>query len=83
MLRFARRVEHIAESIDRDPDLLKVLPELRQAKDGSGDPARHHIEGDEPSDRQIAGDHCLRAHVQYGYCRQLRCQLNQVIAPVC
>ena len=56
---FGRRVEHVAQPIDRDPDLLEILPQLGKAKDRGGDAARQHVEGNQRTDAQISGDHRL------------------------
>ena len=61
---FGRRVEDVAETRDRDLHLLKVLPQLRQAKDRLHHLACDHIEGDEFADRHRAFDHRLRADKQ-------------------
>ncbi len=59
--RLRRRVENVAETRDRQPRLVKILPHLRQAQHRRADPARQHVEGDELADRQALLDDELGA----------------------
>ena len=56
-----RRVQHVAQALDRDLHLLEVLVELGQAQHRGGHLGRDHVEGDERADRQFAVDHRLGA----------------------
>lgn len=39
-----RRVQDVAQTVDRDTDLLEILPELREAKDRCRHAARQHVD---------------------------------------
>ena len=51
-----RTVDDISESFDREGDLLKILPTLREAHKRRGDIAGDDAEGDELAKRQLALD---------------------------
>ena len=55
--RLRRGVEDVAEALDRQPRLVEILPDLRQAQHRCADPAGQHVEGDEFADAQVAVDH--------------------------
>ena len=59
--RLGRRIEDVAEPLDRDLHLLEVLPDLRQAQDRLDGLPGDHVEGDERADRQFAVDDRLGA----------------------
>ena len=58
---FHRRVQDVAEPLDRNLDLLEVLEELRQAQDRLHHLASDHVERDQFADGHLSGDHRLRA----------------------
>ena len=55
--RLGRRIDDVAKPLDRDAELLKVLPHLRQPKHRLADLARQHVEGDELPDGEDAVHH--------------------------
>ena len=55
--RLGGGVEDVAEPRDRQPRLVKILPDLRQPQHRRAHPARQHVEGDEFADREAAVDH--------------------------
>ena len=62
--RFGRRVEDIAQPVDGDARLMKILPDLRQPQHRLRNAARQHIESHQFADRHIAVDDRLRAEEQ-------------------
>ncbi len=60
------RVENVAEALDRDLHLLKILPDLRQPQDRLHRLRGDHVEGDERPDAELAVDHRLRSEQQHG-----------------
>ena len=75
-------VEDVAEPLDRDPDLLELLPELRHADHRARDALREHVERDQPADRQVVRDHRLRAEIQDRRHVELGDQLDRIVAGV-
>ena len=63
-VRLRRGVEDVAEPGDREPRLLEILPDLRQAQHRLRHPARQHVEGDQLADGQLAVDHELGAEIE-------------------
>ena len=59
--RLRRGVENVAEPRDRQPGLVEILPDLREAQHRRADAAGQHVEGDELADREIAVDDELGA----------------------
>ena len=71
---FRLRIEHIAQSLHRHADLLKLLPEIDHPQQRPRDLCRQHIEGDQLADTQTPFDDPIGPHPQYGHRRHL---LNQ------
>ena len=69
--RLGRRVEDVAQPLDRDLDLLEVLPDLREAQDRLHRLRSDHVEGDERADAEFAVDHRLGPEQQDRRGRQL------------
>ena len=59
-------VEDVAQTLDRDLDLLEILPDLRQPQDRLHGLRGDHVEGDERSHAELAVDHRLSAEQQNG-----------------
>ena len=78
--RFGRRVENVAKASDRDLNLLKILPKLRQAQDRLNDLRGDHIEGDRFAHRHRTLDHRLRADEQDQGSRYFAGVLDKVLA---
>ncbi len=57
-------VEDVAEPLDGDLHLLKILPQLRQPQDRLDRLPGDHVEGDERAHRQLAGHHRMRPEQQ-------------------
>ncbi len=77
---FGRRVEDIAQALDRDLHLLEVLPDLRQAQDRLDRLRSDHVEGDKRADGQLAVDHRLGAEQKQRRGRQLADVLDGELA---
>ena len=45
-----RRVEDVAEPLDRQPRLMEILPDLREPQHRRADPAGQHVERDQLAD---------------------------------
>ena len=63
---------------DRQPRLVKILPDLRQTQHRRADPAGQHVEGDEFADRQAAFDHEPGAEIQDAGGDDLADELHQL-----
>ncbi len=77
------RVENIAQPRDRQPRLMKILPDLRQAQAPAA-PTRpgQHVERDQFADGHIAVDDQLGAEKQHRGRHQLADQLHGLAGPV-
>lgn len=64
-LRLRRGVQDVAQSPDRDPELLEVLPQPCQPQHRRGDAPGQHVEGDELAHRHAALHHPPRAEPQH------------------
>ena len=62
--RLGRRVEDVAQPLDREPRLVEVLPDLGQPQHRLADPAGQHVEGDQLADGELALDHQLGAEIE-------------------
>src|SRR5713101_6055849 len=62
--RLRRGVEDVAEPRDREPGLVKILPELRQSQHWRAHPAGKDIESDQLADAQALIDDELRAKIE-------------------
>ena len=60
-MRLGRRVEDVAQPVDRDTRLVKILPDLRQPQDRLRHAPRQHVEGNQFADGQLAVDDLLCA----------------------
>ncbi len=67
--------------LERDLDLLEVLPELGRAQDRLRDPPRDQHEGDQAADRQFAGDRRLHAEIEHERGGQLGDELRRRLRP--
>ena len=77
--RLGRGEEDVAEALDRDLDLLEILPELRQAQDGLDHLSGDHVEGDEFADCHLAVHHGLGADEEHQRRRRLGDELHEVL----
>src|SRR6185437_9371693 len=59
--RFGFGVEQVAESLDRDADLLEVLPKLYDAENRGDHTTREHLKRDELSDGQTTAHNEIRS----------------------
>ena len=62
--RLGRRVEDVAQPLDRQPRLVEVLPDLGQPQHRRADAAGQHVEGDQLAHRELALDHQLGAEIE-------------------
>ncbi len=81
MRRLAGHVQYVAEAVDRNPDLLEILPQLRQPQDRLRHAPREHVEGNEAADTHIARDDRLGTDIEDRDGREFRHQLDRMIAP--
>jgi hypothetical protein len=62
--RLGRSIEDVAESLDRQARLMKILPGLRQAQHRRTHAAGQQVEGDQLADGEIAVDDQLRPKIE-------------------
>ena len=80
--RLRHGVQNVAQALDRDAGLVKILPDLSEAQDGLRDAPGQHVEGDELADRQVASDDGLGAEVEDRRRDELAQQLDRLAANI-
>ena len=62
--RLRRRVENVAQALDRDPRLMEILPDLRNPQHRRAHPPGENVERDELTHAEIAVNDHLGAEEQ-------------------
>ena len=76
--RLGRGIKDVAEALDRQARLMKVLPGLRQPQDGRADAAGQQVEGDQLADSEVSVDDELGPKIESARRDQLADELHRL-----